>query len=188
MKSAYKRFAIKGFDGQNDVGSMQEVLTRRFNHYYNDEDGSTFKILPDLILLDGGEPQVRAVLPVVASMGLNVPVFGMVKDSKHRTRAIAVGNGEIEINSHRQVFTLVSNIQEEVHRFAISYHHNKHKKSTLSTSLTKINGIGDAKAKALMKYFKTISAIKEADVEKLQLVSGISKKNAQEIYNFYHNL
>ena len=85
--------------------------------------------LPDLILLDGGEPQVRAVLPVVASMGLNVPVFGMVKDSKHRTRAIAVGNGEIEINSHRQVFTLVSNIQEEVHRFAISYHHNKHKKS-----------------------------------------------------------
>ncbi len=109
--------------------------------------------MPDLILLDGGEPQVRAVLPVVASMGLNVPVFGMVKDSKHRTRAIAVGNGEIEINSHRQVFTLVSNIQEEVHRFAISYHHNKHKKSTLSTSLTKINGIGDAKAKALMKYF-----------------------------------
>ena len=86
------------------------------------------------------------------------------------------------------MFTLVSNIQEEVHRFAISYHHNKHKKSTLSTSLTKINGIGDAKAKALMKYFKTISAIKEADVEKLQLVSGISEKNAQEIYNFYHNL
>lgn len=188
MKSAYKRFAIKGFDGQNDVGSMQEVLTRRFNHYYNDEDGSTFKILPDLILLDGGEPQVRAVLPVVASMGLNVPVFGMVKDSKHRTRAIEVGNGEIEINSHRRVFTLVSNIQEEVHRFAISYHHNKHKKSTLSTSLTKINGIGDAKAKALMKYFKTISAIKEARVEQLMQVDGISEKNAQEIYNFYHKL
>lgn len=99
-----------------------------------------------------------------------------------------MGNGEIEINSHRRVFTLVSNIQEEVHRFAISYHHNKHKKSTLSTSLTKINGIGDAKAKALMKYFKTISAIKEARVEQLRQVDGISEKNAQEIYNFYHKL
>lgn len=188
MKKAYKKFAIKGFDGQNDVGSMQEVLTRRFNHYYNDEEGSTFKILPDLILLDGGEPQVNAVLPVIQSMGLNVPVFGMVKDSKHRTRAIAVNGGEIEINSHRQVFTLVSSIQEEVHRFAITYHHNKHKKSSLSTSLTKIDGIGDAKAKALMKHFKTVSAIKAATVDELQKVNTISQKNAADIYQFYHKL
>lgn len=187
MKSAYKRFAIKGFDGQNDVGSMQEVLTRRFNHYYNDEEGSTFKILPDLILLDGGEPQVNAVIPVVRSMGLNVPIFGMVKDNKHRTRAIALNGGEIEINSHRQVFTLVSSIQEEVHRFAITYHHNKHKKSTLSTSLTKIEGIGDAKAKALLKHFKTVTAIKNASVDELAKVSGISQSNAQKIYDFYHS-
>lgn len=188
MKKAYKKFAIKGFDGQNDVGSMQEVLTRRFNHYYNDEEGSTFKILPDLILLDGGEPQVNAVLPVIESMGLSVPVFGMVKDSKHRTRAIAVNGGEIEINSHRQVFTLVSSIQEEVHRFAITYHHNKHKKSSLSTSLTKIEGIGDAKARALLKHFKTVTAIKEASVEELLQVNSISKKNAVNIYQFYHKL
>lgn len=187
MKSAYKRFAIKGFDGQNDVGSMQEVLTRRFNHYYNDEEGSTFKILPDLILLDGGEPQVNAVMPVVRSMGLNVPIFGMVKDNKHRTRAIALNGGEIEINSHRQVFTLVSSIQEEVHRFAITYHHNKHKKSTLSTSLTKIEGIGDAKAKALLKHFKTVTAIKNAEPAELEKVSGISRSNARKIYDFYHN-
>lgn len=186
MKNAYKRFAIKGFDGQNDVGSMREVLTRRFNHYYNDEEGSTFKILPDLILLDGGEPQVNAVLPVVRSMGLNVPVFGMVKDNKHRTRAIAVNGGEIEINSHRKVFTLVSSIQEEVHRFAIAYHHNKHKKSTLSTSLMKIEGIGDAKAKALLKRFKTVTAIKNASVEELAETDGISKKNAENIFEFYH--
>lgn len=186
MKSAYKRFAVKGFDGQNDVGSMQEVLTRRFNHYYNDEEGSTFKILPDLILLDGGEPQVNAVLPVIRAMGLNVPVFGMVKDNKHRTRAIALSGGEIEINSHRQVFTLVSSIQEEVHRFAITYHHNKHKKSTLSTSLTKIEGIGDAKAKALLKQFKTVTAIKAASVGELVQTPGISKSNAEKIYNFYH--
>lgn len=187
MKSAYKKFTIKGFSGQNDVGSMQEVLTRRFNHYFKDEDeSSTFKILPDLILLDGGEPQVNAVLPVIASMGLKVPVFGMVKDSKHKTRAIASNGGEIEINAHRQVFTLVSSIQEEVHRFAISYHHKKHKKSSLSTSLTKISGIGDTKAKALLKHFKTITAIKEADIRRLEEVDGISKKNAEDIYNFYH--
>lgn len=188
MKSAYKRFSIKGFDGQNDVGSMQEVLTRRFNHYYNDEEGSTFKILPDLILLDGGEPQVNTVLPVVRGMGLNVPIFGMVKDNKHRTRAIALSGGEIEINSHRSVFTLVSSIQEEVHRFAITYHHKKHKKSTLSTSLTKIEGIGDKKAKALLKHFKTVTAIKNADTEELIKVSGISEKNAQDIFSFYHEL
>ncbi|MCM1114533.1 MAG: excinuclease ABC subunit UvrC [Clostridium sp.] len=188
VKSAYKRFSIKGFDGQNDVGSMQEVLTRRFNHYYNDEEGSTFKILPDLILLDGGEPQVNAVLPVIRGMGLNVPVFGMVKDNKHRTRAIALSGGEIEINSHRRVFTLVSTIQEEVHRFAITYHHKKHKKSTLSTSLTKINGIGEAKARTLLKHFKTITAIKNAGTDELMAVSGISKQNAEEIYNFYHKL
>lgn len=186
MKRAYKRFSVKGFDGQNDVGSMREVLTRRFEHYYNDEEGSTFKILPDLILLDGGEPQVNAVLPVIKSMGLDVPVFGMVKDSKHRTRAIAVSGGEIEINSHRRVFTLVSSIQEEVHRFAITYHHKKHTKSTLSTSLTKIKGIGDAKAKSLLKHFKTVTAIKEASVEELEAVGGISRANAQSIYNFYH--
>ena len=188
MKSAYKRFSIKGFDGQNDVGSMNEVLTRRFNHYYNDEEGSTFKILPDLILLDGGQPQVNAVLPVVAKMGINVPVFGMVKDNKHRTRAIAFDGGEIEINSHRSAFTLVSNIQEEVHRFAITYHHNKHKKSALSSSLLSIEGIGNAKAKALLKHFKTITKIKECSVEELQNCPTINGKDAQNIYNFYHKM
>lgn len=188
MKSAYKRFSIKGFDGQNDVGSMNEVLTRRFNHYYNDEEGSTFKILPDLILLDGGQPQVNAVLPVIEKMGLNVPVFGMVKDSKHRTRAIAFGGGEIEINSHRSAFTLVSDIQEEVHRFAITYHHKKHKKAALSSSLLSIEGIGEAKAKALMKHFKTISKIKESSVEELMQCNSISAKNAENIYKFYHNI
>lgn len=188
MKSAYKKFSIKGFDGQNDVGSMNEVLTRRFNHYYNDEEGSTFKILPDLILLDGGQPQVNAVLPVVEKMGINVPVFGMVKDNKHRTRAIAFGGGEIEINSHRGAFTLVSNIQEEVHRFAISYHHKKHKKSTFSSGLLQIEGIGEKKAKALLRHFKTISKIKECGEEKLSECPDITKKNAKDIFEFYHKM
>nr|MDD5837483.1 excinuclease ABC subunit UvrC [Eubacteriales bacterium] len=188
MKSAYKRFAVKGFDGQNDVGSMNEVLTRRFNHYYEDGADSTFKILPDLILLDGGQPQVNAVLPVIKKMDINVPVFGMVKDNRHRTRAIAFDGGEIEINSHRSAFTLVSRIQEEVHRFAITYHHKKHQKSSFTSSLLRIDGIGEKKAKALMKHFKTVSAIKEASVEELAQVSGISQSNAQSIYNYYRNM
>ncbi len=188
MKSAYKRFAVKGFDGQNDVGSMNEVLTRRFNHYYNDGEGSTFKILPDLILLDGGQPQVHAVLPIIEKMGLNVPVFGMVKDNKHRTRAIAFGGGEIEINSHRSAFTLVSNIQEEVHRFAISYHHKKHAKSTFSSGLLQIDGIGEKKAKALLRYFKTIGKIKECNEAQLRECPSISEKNARDIYEFYHKM
>lgn len=187
MKKAYKRFAIKGFDGQNDVGSMNEVLERRFKHYYEDDDESTFKILPDLILLDGGQPQVNAVLPVIAKMNIDVPVFGMVKDNKHRTRAIAYNGGEIEINSHRSAFTLVSRIQEEVHRFAITYHHKKHQKSSFTSSLLKIDGIGEKKAKALMKQFKTISAIKEASVDELSAVNGISKTNAKNVYQFYRN-
>lgn len=188
MKSAYKRFAIKEFEGQNDVGSMNEVLRRRFRHYYEDEEGSTFKILPDLILLDGGQPQVNAALPVVKQMNIDVPVFGMVKDNKHRTRAIAYDGGEIEINSHRSAFTLVSSIQEEVHRFAITYHHKKHQKSSFSSSLTKIEGIGEKKAKALLKEFKTIGAIKRATAEQLAQVQSISKKNAQDIVDYYANL
>ena len=168
MKKAYKRFSI----------------TRRFKHYYEDDDDSTFKILPDLILLDGGQPQVNAVLPVIRQMKLDVPVFGMVKDNKHRTRAIAYDGGEIEINSHRAAFTLVSSIQEEVHRFAITYHHKKHQKSSFSTSLTNINGIGDKKAKALLKHFKTISAIKSSSVDDLLQVKGISEKNAQDIVSY----
>lgn len=187
MKKAYKKFSIKGFDGQNDVGSMNEVLERRFKHYYEDDDDSTFKILPDLILLDGGQPQVNAVLPVIKQMNIDVPVFGMVKDTKHRTRAIAFDGGEIEINSHRSAFTLVSTIQEEVHRFAITYHHKKHQKSSFSSSLLKIDGIGEKKAKALMKHFKTIGAIKNASVEELCQVSCISTTNAQDIVEFYKN-
>ena len=187
MKKAYKRFSIKGFDGQNDVGSMNEVLTRRFNHYFEDGEDSTFKILPDLILLDGGEPQVNAVLPVIREMNLDVPVFGMVKDSKHRTRAIAYDGGEIAINSHRSVFTLVSNIQEEVHRFAITYHHKKHQKTSFSSGLMKIDGIGEKKAKALLKKFKTISAIRAAGVDELAETQGITRKNAEDIFKYYNS-
>lgn len=188
MKKAYKRFSIKGFDGQNDVGSMQEVLTRRFTHY-REEQGtdSTFAIKPDLILLDGGTAQVHAVLPVIRQMSLDIPVFGMVKDSKHRTRAIATSGGEIEINYKRSAFTLVSSIQEEVHRFAVSYHHAKHKKSSFSSSLLQIDGIGPKKAKALLKHFKTIAKLKEAQPDEMKKVPGIGAKDAKAVFAYFHS-
>lgn len=188
MKKAYKRFSIKGFDGQNDVGSMQEVLTRRFTHY-REEQGtdSTFAIKPDLILLDGGTAQVHAVLPVIRQMNLDIPVFGMVKDSKHRTRAIATSGGEIEINYKRSAFTLVSSIQEEVHRFAVSYHHAKHKKSSFSSSLLQIDGIGPKKAKALLKHFKTIAKLKEAQPDEIEKVPGIGAKDAKAVFAYFHS-
>lgn len=186
LRSAYKRFAIKGFDGQDDYGSMREVISRRLNRYMEQqESGEGFGKLPDLILLDGGQGQVNAVKPIIDAFGLDIPVFGMVKDSKHRTRAIASGGEEISISSGREVFTLVSTIQEEVHRFAISYHKQKHTKGTLQTSLKKIEGIGDKKASLLLTSFKTISNIKKATPEELSSIKGISKKDAQKIYEYF---
>ncbi|MBQ7296137.1 MAG: excinuclease ABC subunit UvrC [Clostridia bacterium] len=187
LRSAYRRFAIKGFDGQDDYGSMREVISRRLNRYTEQQEtGEGFGKLPDLILLDGGQGQVNAVKPIIEAFGLDIPVFGMVKDSKHRTRAIASGGEEISINSGRGVFTLVSTIQEEVHRFAISYHKQKHTKSSLHTSLTKIEGIGEKKAAALLLNFKTLAKIKNATPEELLAVKGITKKDAQNIYEHFN--
>lgn len=184
-KRAYKRFTVKGFQN-DDYGSMNEVLTRRFNEYEKNKDtGEGFGRLPDLILLDGGIGQVNAVADVISRFRLDVPVFGMVKDGKHRTRAIASNGGEIAINSKRSVFTLVSEIQNEVHRFSVEYHRKKHSKSSLSMSLTKIQGIGDKKAKALLKHFKTIGAVKAATKEELLEVSGITEKLADNIIAYY---
>ena len=180
-KKAYKRFAIKGFDGQDDYASMAQVIERRFKHFYEDEEGSTFKIKPDLILLDGGKGQVSAVEPVLKEMGIDVPLFGMVKDSKHKTRAIAASGGEIEIKSIRSAFTLVNEIQEEVHRFAISYHRSKHRKSSIKTTLTEIDGIGQAKAKQLIKHFGSLKKIKEADISQIAELKGFSEELAKKV-------
>ena len=188
FKSAYRKFAIKGFSGQDDVGSMREVLSRRFNRYVEEQQtGEGFGRLPDLILLDGGKGQVNAVLPVIEAFGLQVPVFGMVKDSKHRTRAITGGGEEIEIKDGRRVFTLISTIQEEVHRFSIAFHKQKHTSRTVSTTLTDIPGIGEKKAKLLLKTFKTIGKIKSADPETLAAVPGISRRDAETIAAHFSN-
>lgn len=187
LKSAYRRFTIKSFEGNDDYRSMNEVLTRRFSEYEKAENKDEgFGRLPDLILLDGGVGQVNAVLPVLEEFGLNIPLFGMVKDNRHRTRAIARNGGEIEIQSKRRVFTLISSIQDEVHRYSVAYHHQKHKKRTLSMSLTEIEGIGEKKATLLLKYFKTLKAIKEASVEELCAVDGIQRFTAEKIYDHFH--
>ncbi|MBE6801881.1 MAG: excinuclease ABC subunit UvrC [Ruminococcaceae bacterium] len=184
LKSAYRRFAIKGFTGQDDYGSMAEVLSRRFEEYHKGQSEGLsvgFARLPDLILLDGGKGQVNAVLPVMEQYGIDVPLYGMVKNSKHRTSAISTSNGRIDFNARKKAFTLVTNIQDEVHRYAVAYHHKKHKKSTLNATLTSIKGIGDKKAKNLMLKLKNLEAIGKADKETLMTVPGITEANAIEI-------
>ncbi len=185
LKSAYKRFKIKSFHGMDDYRSMNEVLERRFNEYQNGNDQG-FKTLPDLILLDGAKGQINAVLPVLTKFGLNIPVFGMVKDSQHKTRAIASTGGDISIKSNRKCFTLITNIQDEVHRFAITYHKNLHSKNALKSELLEIEGIGKGRANALLKHFGSIKKIKNANIEELSLVDGISKMQARRIYDYFN--
>lgn len=187
LKSAYRKFKIKGFEGQDDYASMSEVILRRMNEYEKEKDtGEGFGRLPDLILLDGGKGHVGVIRPLLESLGYHIPVFGMVKDDKHRTRAIAEDGGEIAINSKRSAFTLVSSIQEEVHRFAIGYHRQSRSKSAFASSLLEIPGVGKKRGAQLLSHFKTIGRIKEATVEELLLVKGMTRPCADAIYGFYH--
>ncbi len=186
LKSAYRKFKIKGFTGQDDYASMAEVIERRLKEYQLHRGSEAgFGRLPDLILLDGGKGQISAVRPVLERAGVDIPLFGMVKDDKHRTRAIARDGGEIAISAKRKAFTLVSTIQEEVHRFAIGYHRKVRKKHTLQTELTKIPGIGVTRAKAILSYFKTIKSVKTAEIEQLKLVPGMTKPAAQAVYQYF---
>ena len=188
LKSAYRKFKIKSFSGQDDFGSMAEVLTRRLDEYRKaQEEGVTdgFGRLPDLILLDGGKGQVSAVLPVVAASGLGIPVFGMVKDDRHRTRAIVSDSGEIAIRPNRAVFTFITNIQDEVHRYAIGFNRQQRKK-VLGSSLEEIPGIGKKRAKELMRFFRTIKKISTATAEELEQAPGMTRPAAVSVYNYFH--
>ena len=183
-KAAYKKFKIKGFDGQDDYASMAEVLDRRFDEYEKGSDEG-FKTLPDLILLDGAKGQIGAVVPILQKHNINVPVFGMVKDSKHRTRAVATRGGDIAIKSNRRVFTLITNIQDEVHRFAIGYHKTLRSKLVTSSELLNIEGVGKGLAAKLLKHFGGISKIKKADFEEITKVKGIPRKTAENIIEYF---
>lgn len=181
LKKAYKRFSIKEQAFQNDYGSMQEVLRRRLLRIGTDED-EYFRRTPDLILLDGGKGHVSAVQPVVRELGLDIPVFGMVKDSRHRTRAIAAGGREIQINNLKSAFMLVTRIQDEVHRFSVSYMHSKHKKKTYKSELTTVKGIGDKKAAKIMLEFKTKESLRKASPEELARTAGVNAETAQRLW------
>lgn len=182
LRSAYRRFTIKSVIGQDDYASMKEVLTRRLDEYLaHKEEGSGFGRKPDLILLDGGEGHVATIKPVVDRYGLNIPVFGLVKDDRHRTRAIALNGGEIAIHQKRAAFTLLSNIQEEVHRYAITFHRQRRKKSSISTALLEVEGIGPTRAKALLRQFGSLRNIRQASVEELLLVKGMTRPAAEAI-------
>lgn len=186
-KSGYRKFKIRSVLGTDDYGSMAEVLTRRVQEYEKGTSGQ-FGEKPDLILLDGGKGQVSVVKRVLQGTPLqDVPLFGMVKDDKHRTRAIVTAQGEeIAISMHKGVFGFITSIQDEVHRFSIQYQRQSQKKKSYASSLTQIAGVGPATAKALLNHFRSVGAVRQATIEELQQVKGLSKKVAQNIWEEFH--
>lgn len=187
LKSGYRRFKMRTVLGTDDFASMAEALSRRAGEYEKGTAGQ-FGVLPDLILLDGGKGQVSAVKAALAGTALAaVPLFGMVKDDRHRTRAIVTADGgEIAVSMHRGVFTFLANIQEEVHRFSIEYQRASQKKKSYASSLTAIPGVGPATAKALLAQFKTVGAVREASVEELEQAKGVGSAAARRIFDWFH--
>ena len=186
LKSDYKRFSIKEVAGQDDFASMAEVLRRRMRRYLDGDPA--FSRLPDLILLDGGKGQLSAVQKVFAELGVQVPLYGMVKDSRHRTRALVGEGGEIALSAVKSAFTLVTAIQDEVHRFAIAYQRTLHKKVNYDSDLKKLPGIGDVKAKAILREFRTKKRILAASPAELGEVAKLPPEKAEALWEGIHAL
>ncbi len=188
-KKAYKRFMIKNVNTQDDYASMKEVLNRRFKRYFSEMNmGKGFGKKPDLILLDGGKGHVSSAIEILNTYGLDIPIFGLVKDNKHRTRAIAKNDDEISISSNKSVFNFLSNIQNEVHNYSVSYLRKKHSSNNLQMELINIKGIGHKKAEDIIKFFKTKDAILNSDVDKISKIAKISLEKAYEIKKFISKL
>lgn len=184
-KQFYRKFAIKTVHEQNDYACMCEAVERRFKRYLEGEDEG-FSTLPDLILLDGGKGHVATVTPVVRALGINVPIYGLVKDSKHRTRAATASDHEISLTSYRRAFALVTAIQDEVHRYAITFTKARHKKNSFALGLTSVKGIGEKKAQKLMTEYKTRAALEAATEYELAKTAGVSAATAAELYKYIH--
>ena len=184
-QSDYRKFKIKWVEGPNDYASMQEVLTRRFTHEGKGEFDS-FSRLPDLILMDGGRGQVNICTEVLHTLGLDIPVCGMVKDDHHRTRGLYFRNQELPIDTSSEGFHLITRIQDEAHRFAIEFHRSLRSKSQVHSVLDDIPGIGQTRRKALLRKFKSIENIREASVEELTLTESMNTLSAQQVYDFFH--
>ena len=184
-RADYRTFSIKTVQGTtDDYASMREALSRRLSHLA-DEDGS-FAERPDLILLDGGRGHVGVVRELLTDLGLDIPVFGMVKDDYHKTRALCTDREEISIARENQVFMLLYRIQEEVHRYTVSRMEHAKRKTLRTSSLQRIKGIGAAKAKRLLTAMGGLAAVKQADENALAAISGISRRDAAAVYAYFH--
>ena len=182
-KGEYKRFSLRDLAGQDDYASMHQVVTRRFNHFIAGDKG--FENAPDLLLIDGGITHAQTACDALNQLGIKIPVFGMVKDDSHRTRALVTPDGlEISIAAHQSVFSFIGNIQEEAHRFAITYHRNLRSKRLRYSELDSIAGIGPKRKQDLLKHFKSISAIKAASLDDLLRV--LNARAANSVYNYFH--
>ena len=179
----YRSFRIKDVDGTDDYACMRETMRRRFSHL-DDESGS-FSQIPDLILLDGGRGHVSCVRGVLDELGLDIPVFGMVKDDYHKTRALCDEEREISIAREQQIFVFVYKLQEEVHRYTVGRMTNAKRKTLKRSSLEDIKGIGPKKARAILLKLGTLEAVKKADVEMLVAVKGVSRADAETIVQHF---
>lgn len=194
--SDYRRFKIKTVKGANDYDSMREILTRRFKHGISEVQeiqerklllsGAKFSIFPDLILMDGGKGQVNIALEVLQSLNIDIPVCGMVKDDKHKTRGLVYNNKEIGMKSNAKVMNLITRIQDEVHRFAITYHRSLRDKRILHSVLEEIPNVGIKRRKELLKKFGSIENIKNASYEELIDTESINEKAAKSIIDYFH--
>ena len=193
-RNAYRKFKIRTVKGQDDYKSMEEVLTRRFTHGLRErseeegaaEQGKGFAHFPDLLMMDGGKGQVGVALRVLEDLGLDIPVCGMVKDDRHRTRALIYDGQELPIDRHSELFKLITRMQDEAHRFAIEYHRKLRSNDQVKSVLDEIKGIGPVRRKALMRHFGDIEKIREADVETLRQVDGMDERSAQAVYAYFH--
>lgn len=193
-KSDYRRFKIRTVQTPNDYGSMEEVLKRRFIRGIEEKEilkdtemeAKGFSSFPDLLMIDGGKGQVNIVLNVLANLGINIPVCGLVKDDFHNTRGIIFNNTEFHLEEDSKGFRLIYKIQEEAHRFAINYHRSLRSKSLFKSELDDIKGIGPKRKISLMKHFQSLDKIKNASIEELAEVDGMNKLVAEELFNQFH--
>ena len=188
-RNAYRKFKIRTVKGQDDYRCMEEVLTRRFQHGLEEavsgEEGK-FSDFPDVLMMDGGKGQVNVALKVLDQLHLNIPVCGMVKDDHHRTRGLYYQQIELPIDTHSEMFKLITRMQDEAHRFAIEYHRQLRSKTQVRSVLDEIPGIGPARRKALMKYFGSIEKIREADEEELMKAESMNAGSARAVYAYFH--
>ena len=182
QKSDYRRFKLKDMTGPDDYASMEQVLTRRFRRYLDGDE--KFADKPDLLLIDGGHEHVKVAARVLAAMNLSIPAYGMVKDDRHRTRALVHPDGrEIGIQAIPAVFALIGQIQEETHRFAIEYHRQLQAGHVKTSALDQIPGVGEVRRQQLLKAFKSVKAVREATLEELEKV--VPKNTAQAVYQYF---